>query len=146
MFREAGRAVDATIPAAVLTWAENHPALAGLDVRLEDIIDGGVMLASLPGDPVIMGYKDGGYRASYLFSLTMRVPSTPATAVRLDAMRVLGDVADTIEDESGWPDLPDGFDLFSLDVRMTPARVAVAEDGSTDYQATFELTYRRRAA
>lgn len=138
--------MDTTIVAAVLTWAENHPALSGLDVRLEDITDGGVMLASLPGDPIIMGYKDGGYRASYLFSLTVRVPAAPDTAVRLDAMRVLGDVADTIEDESGWPDLPDGFDLFGLAVRTTPARVSVAEDGSTDYQATFELTYRRRAA
>lgn len=137
--------MDTTIVAAVLSWAESHEALDGLPVELEELADGGVMLASLPGDPVIMGYKDGGYRAAYPFALTLRVPASPDTAARLDAMRVLGDVAATIDDEDAWPVLPDGYDLYDMRLLTTPARVTVAEDGTTDYQATFELTYRKRA-
>lgn len=141
---------DTTIIAAVLTWVENHPDLVDgegvhLPVALEQLPAEGVdavMLSALTGEPYIRRYKTGGHLASLPFAVYLRVNGGD-TASRIDAMRVLGDMAESIEDRSTWPVAPSGYDSFSLALRTMPAPIAT-DSGTQDYQVTFELTYRKR--
>lgn len=143
--------MDTTMTAALLTWAETHPALvdsggAQLPVLLEDLpADGtdGVMLSTLVGEPYVRRYKSGGYIASYPFGLWLRVNGGD-TASRLDAMKVLGDVASSIEGGEDKPASPDGYEVQGVELRTPPVKVAAGESGSEDYQVTFEMTYRKR--
>lgn len=140
--------MDTTITAAVLTWLEHHSAIVaaslpvGLEVLPAEGIDA-VMLSTLAGDPYIVRYKGGGARMSYPFGVYLR-SNGPDTKSRLDAMKVLGDIAASIEDRSTWPVAPAGYDSFSLNLRTMPAPIARSESGAQDYQVTFELTYRKR--
>jgi hypothetical protein len=152
---------DLTVASAVLTWLKAHPSLVDggatqIPVALDDLpaagqpgLDGSptsgpvMMLQSLAGDPYIKRYKSGGHIAAYPFAVYLRQPATD-TAARLDAMKLLSDLGDSIDDESGWPAAPAGYDFMSLVLRTTPARVAVDDAGTEDYQATFELIYRKR--
>lgn len=136
---------------ALLTWAEAHAALvasdgARLPVTLDDMPADGtdcVMLSTLVGDPYVRRYKSGGYIAAYPFALYLRVHGGD-TASRLDAMKVLGDVASSIEGGEDRPTAPDGYEVLGMELRTPPVKIAVDESGSEDYQVTFVMTYRKR--
>lgn len=141
---------DLTVEASVLTWLESHPAFlvngARFPVGLEcqpETTGSGVMLQSLSGDPYVRRYKSGGYIAAYPFAVYLRVRK-PDTSARSDAMKALGDLGRSIDTEQGWPAAPEGYEFISLALRTTPVRVAVDDAATDDYQATFNLTYRKR--
>lgn len=137
--------LDATVAAAVLEWAEGHPALGGLPVRFEDMPRDGdaVMLAALAGEPYVKRYKSGGHVAEFPFAVYLRSHGAD-TASRLDAHRVLSDLAHSIEDRAAWPTEPDGFAWAAFEARTLPARISSAEAGYEDWQLTLALTYRKR--
>ena len=135
---------DLSVAESVLTWAEDHPMLSGLDVGMEDFAGvPSVMVQTLVGEPYITRYKSGGYLAAHPFALYLRIDGTDSKS-RLDALRLLGDIGRSIDDEATWPAAPDGYNFIGLELRTTPARVAVSDDGIEDYQATFELKYRKK--
>lgn len=143
--------MDTSIAAAVLTWAEQHPALvdalgAHLPVGLEELPAEGVeavMVSTLAGDPYVRRYKSGGYVASHPFQLVVRTVS-PDTEARIDALAMLGDIGSSIDDRATWPVAPEGYDIVSMTLRTSPAPIRTDDAGTKDYQATFELTYRKR--
>jgi hypothetical protein len=144
--------MDTTIVASVLTWLEGHPAFAETDqqalvpVTLEELpTDGtaGAMLSTLTGDPYLKRYKDGGYVALYPFQVILRIPGED-TQLRIDAMATLGDIATSIDDRNTWPVAPEGYSYQTFSVRTSPVPIGVDDSGTRDYQATFELTYRKR--
>lgn len=141
---------DLTVAASVLTWLGQHPALrvsgVQLPVALEDLPASapvGVMLQTLVGDPYIKRYKSGGHLAAHPFAVYLRVRMAD-TASRLDALGLLGNLGASIDDSGTWPVPPTGYDFTSLVLRTTPARVAVDDAETEDYQLTLELTYRKR--
>lgn len=143
--------MDASIAAAVLTWAESHPALVDtlgspLPVGLEELPAEGVeavMVSTLAGDPYVRRYKSGGYIAAYPFQLVLRTIE-PDTMARIDAIRALSDIGSSIDDRATWPVAPEGYEIVSMAVRTSPSPVRTDEAGVRDYQATYELTYRKR--
>ncbi|MHB1323991.1 MAG: hypothetical protein ACYCXZ_06575 [Coriobacteriia bacterium] len=140
---------DLTLTESVLTWLEQHPLLVIGGVRqpvsLEDppSTHSGVWVQTLVGDPYIKRYKAGGYLAAHPFAIYFRLQADDTTA-RIDAMGVLGDLGRSIDDKASWPVAPEGYDFMSLALQTTPAKVAVDDAGTEDYQITFELIYRKR--
>ena len=139
---------DTTVVASVLTWLETHTSLVNsagdqLAVMLEDYPAGdGVMFSTLVGEPYVRRYKSGGAVVAFPFAVYLRA-SALDTAARIDAMRVLGDLAESIDDKDSWPAAPAGFTWDALSIRTRPARVATGQVGPDDYQVTFTLTYRK---
>lgn len=141
---------DLTVVESVLTWLEGHTVLvidsAPLPVGLEAAPIGAsayAWLQSLVGDPYIKRYKGGGYLAAHPFAVYAHLSGDDTTA-RIAAMTVLSDLGRSIDDRTSWPVAPEGYDFTSLTLQTTPARVAVDDAGTEDYQAIFELIYRKR--
>lgn len=138
-----------SIPLAVLKWLEDHPAAVvdgtRIPVSLETMAADGstaMMLQARAADRIVRRYKDGGYIARYPFAVWLRVGARD-TAARLEAMRVLMEMATSIDDRSSWPIEPEGARWVSLNAEMAPVKLMVHQDGTEDYQVSFELTYAK---
>lgn len=133
--------MDTSVMASVLTWAEQ---VTGAPVALESAPEGGegFMLLSIPGD-IISRYKSGGHVATFPFSLVRRVNHAD-TDKRLESLKLLGDIAASIESKESWPVAPDGYLFQKMEALTLPARASFDDSGADDYQVTLALTYRKR--
>lgn len=100
-------------------------------------------MQQLAGSRKLRQYIDGSFVGAWPFAVYVRVPATD-TAKRFSAVRYLESLNLWLMTEQ-LPDLgdlrtPDKFEMTSI-----PAVAAQWEDGSVDYQAIFQLTYKQRS-
>ena len=86
-------------------------------------------------------YVDGSYIGVYPFAVVLRI-SGDDTAERIDAHAALSALG-TWAAETAPPELGDGRTATEFDP-STPAKTAVYEDGTEDYQIIITMKYRQK--
>ena len=122
-------AIAASMPEGLRCGYEYLPADAGELPCLS--------VATLTGNPVEMGFLDGGYIANYRFAVQLRQAEAD-TRGRLDAPRILRELATAF---CAAPLDLGGAALYSRSVDTLPSRVSAAA-GAIDYQVTLTVRYR----
>jgi hypothetical protein len=100
-----------------------------------------VSVQTLTGDPVEKRYKSGGYIGNYRFAVYHRQKDVD-NASRLDAAKILSDLAQKINEGGKNIVLPTSFDFWGLTQDTLPVKVTV-DVAFDDWQATFTLRYKK---
>lgn len=107
-------------------------------------------LQQLQRAEVVRKYIDGSYVGTFAFSVYIRVNAND-TASRLDATGVLNGLADWLserDDETReykrLPYLGTATKARSIEMTATPSIAVRYDNGYEDYQAIFELQYKKR--
>lgn len=121
-------------------------------VKLDDLGEKPPAMAIQPLQraEVVRKYVDGSYIGMFAFSVYIRV-SANDTASRLDATGVLNALADwlceadeTTREYKRLPTIDAKTKAISMEMSATPSISTRYDNGFEDYQAIFELQYKKR--
>lgn len=98
-------------------------------------------MQQLSGSVVLRKYINGSFAGAWPFAVYIRMANTD-TAKRLDAVGTLEALNEWLS-EAELPDLGEGRVADGFEMTALPSVAATYEDGSTDYQALFRLTYKK---
>lgn len=123
-------------------WPEK-PCPIRLETMDKTPIAFSMAMQQLAGTRILRKYIDGSFKGAWPFAVYVRLAGTD-TAKRLDAVATLESLNEWLmtatPPELGPGRVPDEFQMTAL-----PAIAATYEDGSTDYQALFQITYKQRS-
>lgn len=126
------------------TWPDK-PAKIMLDEL--DKKANSMMIQPLSGTEITRKYVNNSYMGSWSFAVYVRVVNVD-TASKIDARNILRNLEKWFnkrnEDKSfaNLPKLSNGNTAIKIDMTSTPALAARYDNGTDDYQAIFNLTFK----
>lgn len=147
IFNNDGKYIAQAVLELVNTW-DKKPC----PIRLEELGENPPAMAIQPLQraEVVRRYVDGSYVGVFAFSVYIRV-SANDTASRLDATGVLNALADWICETDGetqeykrLPTIDATIQAIGIEMTATPSISTRYDNGFEDYQAIFELQYKKR--
>ena len=100
-------------------------------------------MQQLSGTRILRRYIDGSFKGAWPFAVYVRM-SASDTAKKFDAVSVLETLNQWLMTQPV-PDLGTGRTATRFEMTSLPSIAATYEDGSTDYQAIFQLEYKQRS-
>ena len=100
-------------------------------------------MQQLSGTRIMRRYIDGSFTGAWPFAVYVRM-SASDTAKKFDAVSVLETLNQWLMTQPV-PDLGTGRTATRFEMTSLPSIAATYEDGSTDYQAIFQLEYKQRS-
>ncbi|MEG2621412.1 MAG: hypothetical protein RSC06_00805 [Clostridia bacterium] len=97
------------------------------------------MLLQLASSGRLRTYVNGSYIGVWGFAVYLRLNKAD-TSEKLDALDLYDDVL-TYFEESELPVLEEGMTANKIELRTTPSLAALYDNGTEDYQATYQLIY-----
>lgn len=100
-------------------------------------------MQQLSGTRILRRYIDGSFTGAWPFAVYVRM-SASDTAKKFDAVSLLETLNQWLMTQPV-PDLGTGRTATRFEMTSLPSIAATYEDGSTDYQAIFQLEYKQRS-
>lgn len=100
-------------------------------------------MQQLSGTRILRRYIDGSFKGAWPFAVYVRMAASD-TAKKFDAVSVLETLNQWLMTQPV-PDLGTGRTATRFEMTSLPSIAATYEDGSTDYQAIFQLEYKQRS-
>lgn len=137
---------DIIIAKAVLdhlnTWDEK-PCKFGMDALEKSPLALSLSMQQLSGTVIQKRYIDGSFIGAWPFAVYVRIAARD-TAIKLDAVKTLEQIDEWIQ-RADHPNLGGRREVIRIAMASLPSVAARYEDGSIDYQAVFQLTYKQMA-
>lgn len=100
-------------------------------------------MQQLSGTRILRRYIDGSFTGAWPFAVYVRMAASD-TAKKFDAVSLLETLNQWLMTQPV-PDLGTGRTATRFEMTSLPSIAATYEDGSTDYQAIFQLEYKQRS-
>ena len=100
-------------------------------------------MQQLSGTRILRRYIDGSFTGAWPFAVYVRMAASD-TAKKFDAVSLLETLNQWLMTQPV-PDLGTGRTATGFEMTSLPSIAATYEDGSTDYQAIFQLEYKQRS-
>ncbi len=100
-------------------------------------------MQQLSGTRILRRYIDGSFTGAWPFAVYVRMAASD-TAKKFDAVSLLETLNQWLMTQPV-PDLGTGRTATQFEMTSLPSIAATYEDGSTDYQAIFQLEYKQRS-
>lgn len=123
-------------------WPEK-PCQISLEMMDKAPIAFTMSMQQLSGTRIMRRYIDGSFTGAWPFAVYVRM-SASDTAKKFDAVSVLETLNQWLMTQPV-PDLGTGRTATRFEMTSLPSIAATYEDGSTDYQAIFQLEYKQRS-
>ena len=123
-------------------WPEK-PCQISLEMMDKAPIAFTMSMQQLSGTRIMRRYIDGSFTGAWPFAVYVRM-SASDTAKKFDAVSILETLNQWLMTQPV-PDLGTGRTATRFEMTSLPSIAATYEDGSTDYQAIFQLEYKQRS-
>lgn len=123
-------------------WPEK-PCQISLEMMDKAPIAFTMSMQQLSGTRIMRRYIDGSFTGAWPFAVYVRMAASD-TAKKFDAVSVLETLNQWLMTQPV-PDLGTGRTATRFEMTSLPSIAATYEDGSTDYQAIFQLEYKQRS-
>lgn len=137
---------DILIARAILEHLNTWPGKP-CEIRLESMtrkpIAFSMAMQQLSGTRVLRQYVDGSFVGAWPFAVYVRLGSSVDTSKRFEAVSHLESIGEWM-DETPLPVLGGARIAESIEMTSLPSIAGTYEDGSVDYQAVFQLTYKQK--
>lgn len=100
-------------------------------------------MQQLSGTRILRRYIDGSFTGAWPFAVYVRMAASD-TAKKFNAVSLLETLNQWLMTQPV-PDLGTGRTATRFEMTSLPSIAATYEDGSTDYQAIFQLEYKQRS-
>ena len=123
-------------------WPEK-PCQISLEMMDKAPIAFTMSMQQLSGTRIMRRYIDGSFTGAWPFAVYVRM-SASDTAKKFNAVSILETLNQWLMTQPV-PDLGTGRTATRFEMTSLPSIAATYEDGSTDYQAIFQLEYKQRS-
>jgi hypothetical protein len=137
-----------TITEAIRDWLEGFPGLSGGAMHIDWLPAEAQTYSvdSVPAEPVLQQYMDGGSLRQHLFTVASKMFYGPDVADQAENMAWFEDFTAWVEAQSfrrRLPDLGAGRRCKTIEIVSTAYPYTVSEDGCARYQVQMKMTYQQ---